>query len=155
MIKFNYNELYDIFASVTCARGTWSNVHEVDDRLKTLERKITNELDRYEAAPVSMDAIHERIECILNNFDFEKVQKVMHALGWQWYWSNGPVQIHEMKTLASQLLWDTISSVQSNRQETYSVSTGGFKATAHNINGLEFELEFVLASFWTHTEDSA
>ena len=58
-----------------------------------------------------------RIDYILDEFDFEKVRKVMTELDWQWQ-SEGVPLISQLRARARYLLWDAI-------EKDCNVSTGG------------------------------
>lgn len=68
--------------------------------------------------------MEEKIEQIMENFDFEKVHKVMVALEWEWHFGRGASGIPSVYTLkeeASRLLSDAWMTKTT-------VSTGGFSA---------------------------
>ena len=63
----------------------------------------------------------ERIEALLDRFDFEAVKKVMVALGWEWGCGAGAhiPTYNEMRQLAKELLEDAA---------VYGPASGGFEA---------------------------
>lgn len=68
--------------------------------------------------------MEEKIEQIMENFDFEKVHKVMVALEWEWHFGHGCSgipSVHTLKEEASRLLSDAWMIKTT-------VSTGGFSA---------------------------
>jgi hypothetical protein len=90
-------------------------------------------------------ALQQKIYSIMDNFDFEKVQKVMENVGWRWAFAkDGIPSVSELKNEAHRLLVDACES------ET-NVATGGFKAVFEKSSpweddddpyvGLEFVLE--------------
>lgn len=99
-------------------------------------------------------AVENMIEEILNNFDFEKVQKVMNFLDWTWF-SCGRPQIHHLKGTAQQLMHCAVDGVRKkckNVNEPYFCATGGFKATAYRnvFNHLiHIQLEFIVSDWET------
>jgi len=75
------------------------------------------------------------IDEILDEFDFEKVHKVMVALGWEWYDTDGVPSIAELRKKARHLLKELVNS------KHQSIGTGGFTAYMHDgLLGLRFEV---------------
>jgi len=71
----------------------------------------------------------EKIEQIMENFDFEKVHKVMVALGWEWYLGRGGSGIPSVKSLkerAGELLSNVDDLICEG--DTITSSSGGFEA---------------------------
>lgn len=88
----------------------------------------------------------KKIKKILKHFDFEQVHDVMEHLNWCWKDTDGKVpSIDQLKDLAKQLLNEV-----AEKNEFYSLSTGGLKALRYE-NG-SMELEFVLTE-WMVEED--
>lgn len=87
--------------------------------------------------------LKEQKEIILKDFDFDKVEKVMTALGWKWIdggaHSNLEYQpnIVDLKRVAEHC----IDSVIANDQDDDVCSVGGFEAI--KLNGM-LELRFVI-----------
>lgn len=76
------------------------------------------------------------IDEILDEFDFEKVHRVMVALDWQWYGIDGVPSIGDLRRQARSLLQKVVDS-----KDTLSVGTGGFTAYTHyGVLGLRFEI---------------
>ena len=82
-----------------------------------------------------------KIKSILNNFDFNKVKKIMDVLNWKWASSkNGFPDMDEIRKLATRLLIDACVEKQN-------ISTGGFRAVYDDNGdgdpyvGLEFIVE--------------
>ena len=82
-----------------------------------------------------------KIKSILNNFDFNKVKKIMDVLNWKWASSkNGFPDMDEIRKLATRLLIDACV-------EKTNISTGGFRAVYDDNGdgdpyvGLEFIVE--------------
>ena len=82
-----------------------------------------------------------KIKSILNNFDFNKVKKIMDVLNWKWASSkNGFPDMDEIRKLATRLLIDACVEKQN-------ISTGGFRAVyddngdGYPYVGLEFIVE--------------
>lgn len=92
----------------------------------------------------------ELIENILENFDFEKVKKVMDFLGWTYYDSEETPSTYRLIKSAKRLLEDTYERALNNKT-LYSTSCGGFKVMAHYCEEKEeifsLSLEFILESW--------
>lgn len=66
-----------------------------------------------------------RINCIMRNFDFNKVHRVMQTLGWHWITYNKGQEVPSIdiiKKEAKRLLVDAVT-------EKETIATGGFRAT--------------------------
>ena len=72
------------------------------------------------------DKIIKVLNEIMDNFDFEKIRKVMVALNWKWAGAkgdeNGVPTIDEIKQGAANLLWDL-----ANDPKNKAIATGGFR----------------------------
>jgi hypothetical protein len=85
----------------------------------------------------------EQKDIILNDFDFEKVEKVMKTLDWKWIDGGVPgnfeyqPKISDLKHIASTCLDNVINSID----DEDSCSIGGFEAL--KTDGM-LELRFVL-----------
>lgn len=76
------------------------------------------------------------IDDILDEFDFEKVHRVMVALGWQWYDTDGAPSIGDLRRTARSLLKRVVEE-----KDLRSIGTGGFTAYMENgLLGLRFEV---------------
>lgn len=79
----------------------------------------------------------EQIDDIMNNFDFEKVEKAMSLLNWEWH-QDGLARVpyvFRMKQTAERMLTECVNG------KFVKISTGGFKASYENdILRLSFEL---------------
>ena len=70
-------------------------------------------------------SMHDEIEEILDNFDFEKVKKVMDALEWKYWDSEGDtVSIYELRRMARNLLKDVYNAANSDH---WFGGSGGFE----------------------------
>jgi len=77
----------------------------------------------------------EIIDEILDEFDFEKVHKVMVALDWKWYGTPGVPSIGDLRRNARELL----NAVVKNGDHCH--GNGGFYAYMENgLLGLRFEV---------------
>jgi len=87
----------------------------------------------------------DRIDEIMDNFNFNKVEQTMKALNWQWSSIDGVPEEHELRKLARRLLKDISTKNVSQSDFRYTLATGGFKAIKYYDGGLE--LEFVVTSW--------
>lgn len=90
--------------------------------------------------------MYEEIEDILDNFDFEKVKKVMDALDWN-YWDSvdSHITIAELRKTARRLLKKAYEAPASDQ---WFVSSGGFEVVRLMYPGDTknyFYLKFVVA----------
>jgi hypothetical protein len=77
----------------------------------------------------------EILDEILDEFDFEKVHKVMVALNWTWHSNDGVPSIGDLRRAARELLNDLV------RGEFRCVGTKGFYAYMENgLIGLRFQV---------------
>lgn len=76
------------------------------------------------------------IDEILDEFNFEKVHKVMVSLDWKWNSTDGVPAIADLRRMARSLLQQVVES-----KGIHSVGTGGFTAFMHHgVLGLRFEV---------------
>ena len=75
----------------------------------------------------------EKIEQIMENFDFENVHKVMVALEWEWTFGRGGSGIPSVKSLKKRA-GELLSNVEDLICEggTITSSSGGFEAKYHD-----------------------
>ena len=97
-------------------------------------------------------SIDQVIEEILENFDFDKVHKVMEALDWKWVGGgtqDGVPSVYRLIKKAEELLKDCVNEIEHRNTNTLVLSTGGFKATCvkYDDGEIVLELEFVLSNF--------
>lgn len=94
-----------------------------------------------------MDVVDKgsKIHQILGSFNFEKVHKVMTALGWHWWDGKGPngvPTLEQLQQVASKMLLDIIDKPFGSASEL-----GGFRVSRTNIEGDDsIKLMFVLES---------
>ena len=92
-----------------------------------------------------------KIECIMRNFDFERVHKVMELLDWHWaFTSKGVPTVEEIKVEARRILIDAC-------EEETNIATGGFRAV-YEADGTEdgepyIGLEFIVEDCEGFAED--
>lgn len=90
---------------------------------------------------------------IMEKFDFERVQKCMKALDWQWLGKEPTLD--DLKNCASNLMGEVqhkcTTQAPADSAQWFSASTGGFKASAKLINGNWWlVLEFIVESYEDH-----
>ena len=85
----------------------------------------------------------KHINCIINEFDFSAVHKVMKSLNWEWYTDNGfsIPSIEQLKDSARALLENIYDC---DEYDIISVSSGGFKACIFDDH---LALEFVVTEY--------
>lgn len=85
---------------------------------------------------------------VLDNFDFEKVHRVMEFLNWTWSTKKKKEKIpsiKKMKKHAERLIEDAIKGLKKHGADQYSIATGGFEAYAfYGEEGLEVVLRFIV-----------
>jgi hypothetical protein len=94
--------------------------------------------------------IDNTIEDIIDEFDFEKVKKVMDFLDWKWHAAeDGVPRIAELRKSARSLLKQCAFKVllSSEIDAESSIATGGFRANAYKCDDKVFlKLTFELAA---------
>ena len=96
--------------------------------------------------------MYEEIEDILDNFDFEKVKKVMDALEWTYYDSaDSTVSIAELRKTARRLLIDVYNAFNSDH---WYLSSGGFEAERRMYPGETKKYLFLkfVAAEWNNAD---
>ena len=75
----------------------------------------------------------EKIEQIMENFDFEMVHKVMVALEWEWYFGRGGSGIPSVESLKKKAmeLLSRVNELICDKDEV-TCSCGGFEAKYHD-----------------------
>lgn len=73
------------------------------------------------------------IDEVMDNFDFNKVRKVMKQLNWRWASAeDGIPEVYELKDSARRLLNECLFSMIQHGEETWNIGTGGFYVHATN-----------------------
>lgn len=84
------------------------------------------------------DKQFEAIESIMDNFDFDKVQKVMEFLNWKWVSTeNGIPSVQELRSQARRLIKEAI-------EEKVRIATGGFRVDYFYEDEGYVELSFIV-----------
>lgn len=111
--------------------------------------------------PKLVEPVIKMTDDILNEFDFEKVQRTMHALDWKWAGTPMAVpSISELKDTARYLLLNVYNLRTNEYQETHpevpvTCGTGGFRATALANDDGEIDwlkLEFIVTEWESETK---
>lgn len=72
------------------------------------------------------ELVEERLDSIMDNFNFERVYNVMKAIDWKWVKkdsSYGVPTVDEIKEKAANLLWNLVNS------DVNLISTGGLEVS--------------------------
>ena len=97
----------------------------------------------------------EKLNTVIEEFDFERVLAVMNFLNWTWVGEeiSIPVLINQAVNLLNRCydgITDPEKEIDSSREDDYCISIGGFKATAYKEDKeYDFTLEFVIAEWDT------
>ena len=110
---------------------------------KIASRKTTN------VEPLMVDIFmnskysdRDKIDDVMDNFNFERIHKLMVALDWCWSHVGGVPELPDIKKWARQCLKDSI--------KTGTCNTGGFEASYLECH---FDLKFVVGSWDTYYLD--
>jgi len=119
---------------------------EANDKLKEALRQITLERERKNKISKEIEK-QEVINDVLDRFDFDSVEEVMHMTGWVWgigRTEHIPTK-YEMRKLSRKLLEEAIDKENV-------VSSGGFRASSwkENDGQLMAKLEFVFSQTETY-----
>lgn len=130
------NETEDTIRELVKSIGVIENrLNEFSKAIKDIQCKLGNK-----TLPKSNN--ERKIDDLMENFDFEKVKKVMDFLDWTWYGESKPPSIEALKRNARDMLERAV-------EEKTCISSAGFKAVYENdpenpndpYIGLEFILE--------------
>lgn len=99
----------------------------------------------------------KKINEIMDNFDFEKVNDVMTKINWTWS-NKGVPSIEQLKELALDMLntaYDGVLKDETTKpHESYHAACGGFEATA--MKGNKGKVKYLSLHFyvtqWSHSE---
>ncbi len=132
------------------------NLQNLDrDELLALQQLINKALEQPKE-----DDLEYMIEDILNEFDFDKVERAMEALNWKW---RGEIPtIYDLREEAERLLWGAAKSrLGSFKNEHHDIpiinATGGFEARAwcdkEKTKITKLDLAFVVTSWGSSIEE--
>ena len=80
------------------------------------------------------------IDEVMDNFDFNKVHKVMKFLNWTWaFAAEGVPEVYELKEQARRLLNECLYDMIKHGEDNWNIGTGGFYARATNYKEAEVE----------------
>ena len=128
------------------------NLQNLDrDELKTLQQLINKALEQPEP---QLNDLEYMIRDIIDEFDFDKVERTMEALNWKW--RGETPTLYDLRKEAEHLLRGAAKSRLSDFKDTHHDvaiinATGGFEARAYcnenktKITGLD--LAFVITSW--------
>jgi len=86
-----------------------------------------------------------KIDEVMDNFDFERVHRVMTFLDWKWHSSEMSVPtIPDMRVQVRRLIRDAINLYATGRDAT--IGTGGFSVT---VDG-GIHVQFILDEWYAH-----
>lgn len=97
-----------------------------------------------------MKTTQDKIDNIMDNFNFNRVEKAMRATKWTWASASEEDSIPtetELREQARRLLKEASTKTVTKSDFRWYISTGGFRATKY-FDG-ELELEFILSSWDT------
>ena len=119
-----------------------SKMHLLESALDEIKAALKEKHEAEPAPKTSEDNLTEdekqKIESIMNHFDFEKVHNIMKFLDWKWAFSkNGTPSVEELKKEAHRLLVDAC-------EEKTTISTGGFKAIYEADGSWDVDDDFYL-----------
>jgi len=66
---------------------------------------------------------------VMDEFDYDKVQRVMEFIDWKWASVDGVLSVGDLKRKSRILLSDCVNGATLHKQDVI-ISTGGFKAEA-------------------------
>lgn len=90
----------------------------------------------------------DQIRIILEETNFDKINRVMTFLDWTWFSYNGVPTIEQLKTEAKRLLEDVYNDSDDYEYPCITHETGGFVATRDMIDGIKMlSLDFVLTGW--------
>ena len=103
-----------------------NQINELQLQLSSLRTTLYTMPDKVEETPKKPDPTNP--EDIFNhvwndieeNFDFEKVQKMMAAVGWRWFWKDGELTVEDIKEGVKKEIGYTL-------ERKCSCATGGFE----------------------------
>lgn len=98
---------------------------------------------------MSNEEKERRIEEVLDNFDFQKVLKVMRFLNWKWATRNGDLKVpslYQLMSTAKILLNDVVHHIGTNGHKE--ASCGGLKASVSVKGDLSLSFEIMSYTFY-------
>nr|QMP83156.1 MAG: hypothetical protein [Caudoviricetes sp.] len=111
-----FDYAYSVYDESRVPNGLEPNWNRTEWRIKPSTPKEYN-----------FDDPTNNINEILDNFNFEKVKKVMDFLNWEWVGSNGVPEIYELRQHARKLMNTAVTECIKSKQEDYFTECGGFR----------------------------
>jgi hypothetical protein len=74
---------------------------------------------------MNQELVQESIDEVMDNFDWEKVHRVMQAIDWKWYHADGEIvtpSISDLRRTARRLLRNVVEGLRIHEQ--YSAASG-------------------------------
>lgn len=99
----------------------------------------------------------QKIDNIVDNFDFDKVEKVMTTLGWHWSTPFGECYsptTDQMKEMARDLLNGACQGLDVDGEGSFYNRSGGFDASAYFGENNEVQLRLAFCATEWDTEDN-
>lgn len=97
------------------------------------------------------ELIDKMVAVVMENFDFDRVHRVMVNLDWKWVIGDGETtvpSIYRLTRNAERLLREAAQHY--GEEEFYSCGTGGFMA---HLDGEELTLQFILSTMTSCASD--
>ena len=97
------------------------------------------------------ELIDKMVAVVMENFDFDRVHRVMANLDWKWVIGDGETtvpSIYRLTRNAERLLREAAQHY--GEEEFYSCGTGGFMA---HLEGETLTLQFILSTMTTYASD--
>jgi hypothetical protein len=137
------------------------NIQNLNTEEQLQLQQLLNKMNNVEKVQY-MDPVVEMVDDIIENFDFDRVQRVMNCLGWTWASTGGTIpSISELHKVARSLLLNSanlrLGEYKDEHWEQGIINgTGGFVATAYcdetKTKIVQLKLEFVVEE-WVVNKD--
>lgn len=106
-----------------------------------------------------MSDYRDNIDEIMDNFDFDKVHKVMEVTGWQWASRDDmntmyQPEVSDLRTRARQLMRGAVEEMLARGEKKWGTETGGFRVECWNDcddGRIDLRLDFIVES-WNNFE---
>lgn len=121
-VSYRYNDDCDGYDPI------WFSLHFLDPKqIETFKCDTVNYKWRILPKESNFDDPTNDINEILDNFNFEKVKKVMDFLNWEWFGSNGVPEIYELRQHARKLMNTAVTECLKSKETDYFTECGGFR----------------------------
>lgn len=99
----------------------------------------------------------EQIDEVMDHFDFEKVHKVMTALEWTYWDTDGVPELFRLRRTARKLLNYAMDDAEKTELVSvwYSTGTGGFNVSSRKVEtgAIRLKMNFEISSWEVSSED--